>query len=101
MSHLFQVFSQRMVGKVNFFRPWDAYKAFFGEANTDYWLGNDMIHKLTEGDTQRLKIDLTYRGQVKYADYSTFWIDNEAQNYKLTVSGFSGATPPGLYGNDI
>ena len=67
----------------------------FGNLPGEFWLGNDNIHLLTKDHDQKLKIELKYNGQVKYADYSTFWIDNEDQKYNLTVSGFSGSHPPG------
>ena len=84
-----------MDGSINFYRRWDIYKKFFGEINGEYWLGNDVIHQLTEAHDQKLKIELMYYYELQFADYSTFWIENEAQKYRLTVSGFSGAVPPG------
>ena len=80
---------------MDFYRDWAEYKTGFGAVNGEFWLGNDNIHLLTKRHNQKLKIELTYNGQVKFADYSTFWIENEAQKYKLTVSGFSGSSPPG------
>ena len=80
---------------MDFYRDWAQYKRGFGDVNGEFWLGNDYIHILTKRHDQKLKIELTYNGEVKYADYSTFWIENEAQKYRLTESGFSGSTPPG------
>ena len=84
---------------MDFYRDWADYKTGFGDVNGEFWLGNENIHFLTKHHNQRLKIELTYNGEIKYADFSTFWIENEAQKYKLTVSGFSGSSPPGGFVN--
>ena len=94
---LSQVFQRRQDGSVDFFRNWTNYKTGFGDLSGEFWLGNDNIHLLTKGHDQKLKIELTYNNETLYADYSTFWIDNENLKYKLTVSGFSGAKPPGRF----
>ena len=80
---------------MDFYRDLAYYKRGFGELTGEFWLGNDNIHLLTKDHDQKLKIELTYNGEVAYADYSTFWIENEAQNYRLIVSGFSESSPPG------
>ena len=80
---------------MDFYRDWAEYKTGFGDVNGEFWLGNDNLHLLTKGHNQKLKIELNNNNEVKVADYSTFWIDNESQKYKLTVSGFSGSSPPG------
>ena len=79
---------------MDFYQRWDAYKTGFGNLTGEFWLGNDNIHLLSKAHDQKLKIELTYNGEVQFADYSVFWIENEAKNYKLTVSGFSEAVPP-------
>ena len=84
---------------MDFYRNWADYKRGFGDVNGEFWLGNDNIHLLTKRNDQKLKIELTYNGEIKYADYSTFWIENEAQKYKLNVSGFSGSSTPGWFVN--
>ena len=39
----------------------------------------------------RLRIDIVdYFGDLKYADYGTFYIDGEDQNYALHVDDYSG-----------
>ena len=94
-NYQFQVFQHRQDGSVDFYRGWAEYKMGFGNLSGEFWLGNDNIHLLTKDHNQKLKVELTYNHEVKYVDYSTFWIDNESQKYRLTVSGFSGTSPPG------
>ena len=93
--YILKVFQRRQDGSVDFYRDWAEYKTGFGDVNGEFWLGNDNIHLLTKRHDQKLKIELTYNGEVKYADYSTFWIENEAQKYRLTELGFSGSSALG------
>ncbi|KAL7978457.1 hypothetical protein Chor_004274 [Crotalus horridus] len=41
------VFQRRSDGSVDFFRDWAAYKKGFGSQLTEFWLGNDHLHRLT------------------------------------------------------
>lgn len=73
----------------DFYRTWAEYKAGFG-TSSNFWLGNDYINDLTKNGTS-LYIKLTHGdGTVKYAKYSNFSVNNEANKYKLTVSGYTG-----------
>jgi len=75
-----------------FERSWNEYKRGFGDTNSNYWIGNDMLSWLTTNDNYTLRFDLQARSTGKwfYAEYSTFVVLPEAQNYKLQVAGFSG-----------
>lgn len=54
-------------------------------------LGNDVIHQLTENNTQKLRVELQrFSGETGHADYSNFAVGNENSKYKLTLSGYSG-----------
>ena len=53
--------------------------------------GNDNIHVLTNSGLTFLRIELMdYTGEWRYAEYSTFLVESEANKYRLTVSGYSG-----------
>ncbi len=41
------VIQRRLNGTVDFYRGWDDYKNGFGDLNTEFWLGNEKIHQLT------------------------------------------------------
>ncbi|KAF6039831.1 hypothetical protein EB796_001867 [Bugula neritina] len=52
--------------------------------------GLDHIYYLTR-DNQKLSIYLEdFEGEVKSANYSTFYIEDSSSNYLLSVSGYSG-----------
>ena len=83
---------QQHIHLSGFNHSWYNYKRGFGDTNSNYWIGNDMISYLTTTYDYTLKFDLQQRstGKWVYAEYSTFVVLPEAYNYKLQVSGFSG-----------
>ena len=77
----------------NFFnRSWEEFKVGFGDPSGNYWLGNDLLSQLTLTGRYKLRFDLQSRsnGSWYYAEYSTFIVLSEADNYTLQVDGFSG-----------
>ncbi|CAH1271259.1 FCN1 [Branchiostoma lanceolatum] len=86
------VFQRRLDGSVDFYRGWDDYKRGFPSDMTgEFWLGNDKIHRLTAQKACALRVDLeAYDGNTTYAVYDSFSIDDEANNYTLAISGYSG-----------
>ena len=96
ISFSVKVLQQRVNGKIDFYRGWNDYKNGFGDLNVEFWLGNDNIHLLTLNHDQKVKIELiTPANEIAYADYGSFWIENEEKKYLVNISGFSGADPPG------
>ena len=96
ISFSVKVFQQRANGTIDFYRGWEDYKTGFGDLNVEFWLGNDNIHLLTSNHNQKLKIELiTPANEIAYADYDSFWIENEEETYLVNISGYSGAHPPG------
>ena len=93
---MLQVFQRRVDGSVDFYRNWAEYKEGFGNLNGEFWLGNDNLHLLTKNHNRKLKVELRNpSSHFAYADYDEFWVDAETSQYKLHVSGFSNASPPG------
>jgi hypothetical protein len=41
------VIQQRINGTVDFYRGWKDYKNGFGDLRTEFWLGNEKIHQIT------------------------------------------------------
>ncbi|XP_019646376.1 PREDICTED: fibrinogen-like protein 1 [Branchiostoma belcheri] len=85
------VIQRRLDGSVPFNRTWEEYKHGFGNKNGEYWLGNDNIHLLTTQKDYRLRIDMMdWDMRTRYAEYNTFRVSGESDQYRLTVSGYSG-----------
>jgi len=83
------VFSRRMDGSVDFYRPWVDYKNGFGKPSGEYWLGLDKINRLSRTMPHKLRIDLTaFDGAKKFGTWKTFMVDDEAHKYTLTARGF-------------
>jgi ficolin len=87
------VFQRRQNGSEHedFYRTWDEYKTGFGNLTSEFWLGNDKIHRLSARVLTRLGVDLeAWRGGLKNATYGKFRIENETLNYTLTVESYTG-----------
>uniref|UniRef100_A0A8W8P7D7 Fibrinogen C-terminal domain-containing protein n=1 Tax=Magallana gigas TaxID=29159 RepID=A0A8W8P7D7_MAGGI len=55
-------------------------------------VGNTAIHALTKDKNQILRIDMMkFSGEKGHATYSSFFVDNEANKYKLTLGSFNGS----------
>ena len=70
----------------------DEYKHGFGDTDGNYWIGNNVLTWLTGKGKYKLKFDLQSRSTSKwyYAEFSTFRVLSEADNYKLQRAGYSG-----------
>ncbi|CAC5378486.1 Ryncolin-4,Angiopoietin-related protein 1,Ficolin-3,Ficolin-2,Ryncolin-1,Tenascin-R,Fibrinogen-likeprotein 1,Angiopoietin-1,Tenascin-X,Fibrinogen C domain-containing protein 1-A,Fibrinogen C domain-containing protein 1,Fibrinogen gamma chain,Angiopoietin-related protein 2,Angiopoietin-2,Microfibril-associated glycoprotein 4,Fibrinogen alpha chain,Ficolin-1-A,Ficolin-1,Fibrinogen C domain-containing protein 1-B,Angiopoietin-4 [Mytilus coruscus] len=87
------VIQRRMDGSTNFTRTWNLYSGGFGNANGEYWLGNEIIHQLTYTSNYTLRIDMwDWDGRDAYSQWTTFRVAPETDFYRLSVSGFEGGT---------
>ncbi|XP_015269405.1 PREDICTED: veficolin-1-like [Gekko japonicus] len=85
------VFQRRQDGSVDFYRGWQSYKKGFGNHASEFWLGNDKIHLLTNSGVQQLRIDTRdFNDTNTYAAYTTFRILSEEENYRLQVGSYLG-----------
>ncbi|XP_073412148.1 ficolin-1-B-like isoform X2 [Dendrobates tinctorius] len=83
------VFQKRMDGSVDFFRDWNAYKKGFGHQSSEFWLGNDNLHRLTYSGKFHLRVDFTdFSNDHTFALYRDFSISSEEQNYTLSSVQF-------------
>ncbi|XP_078337945.1 fibroleukin-like isoform X2 [Crassostrea virginica] len=90
-TYWWTIIQRRLDGSESFYRDWASYKSGFGSLLSEFWLGNDNIHVLTNSGLTFLRIELMdYTGEWRYAEYSTFLVESEANKYRLTVSGYSG-----------
>ncbi|XP_022809164.1 ficolin-2-like [Stylophora pistillata] len=85
------IFQRRLDGSVDFDRDWKTYKDGFGNPIGEFWLGNDNLHRLTATNDVMLRVDLEdFEGNITYAKYATFNVTDEAENYTLTLGGYTG-----------
>lgn len=94
---------RRLDGSVDFARTWDQYKTGFGNAETEFWIGTENLHRLTTQANYSLHIELwDVYGYYWTANYDTFYIDNETNNFALHISGYHGNASDSLtYSNNI
>ena len=91
------VIQRRTDGSVDFFKNWVDYKLGFGSLENEFWLGNEKIYRLTKRKNMMIRIDLEdFDGSKVYAEYRTFYIDGENDNYRLHVSSYSGTAGDSL-----
>ncbi|XP_041375041.1 ficolin-3-like [Gigantopelta aegis] len=85
------VFQRRRDGSEEFYRTWNQYKDGFGGVDTEFWLGNEIIHQITSRAVYELRIELEdFEGNMRYAMYSPFSLGSEAENYTLHIGSYSG-----------
>uniref|UniRef100_A0A0B8RYV1 Ficolin 2 n=1 Tax=Philothamnus irregularis TaxID=1899461 RepID=A0A0B8RYV1_9SAUR len=85
------VFQRRSDGSVDFFRDWAAYKRGFGSQLTEFWLGNDHLHRLSSLGKNELRVDLIdFDNQRSFAKYASFQVAAESDWYRLTLGSFTG-----------
>ncbi|KAK2156487.1 hypothetical protein LSH36_212g04000 [Paralvinella palmiformis] len=90
---------RRQDGSVDFAdKLWNDYKDGFGQLGEEFWLGNEKIHDLTTNASYRVRFDfVTFDGRWTYAEYSTFMIGPETDNYRLKIGGYSGTACNDIY----
>uniref|UniRef100_A0A8C5KNE6 Fibrinogen C-terminal domain-containing protein n=1 Tax=Jaculus jaculus TaxID=51337 RepID=A0A8C5KNE6_JACJA len=87
------VFQRRQDGSVDFYRSWASYKAGFGNQESEFWLGNENLHQLTLKGTWNLRVELEdFNGDLTFAQYATFRVLGEEDQYQLVVGKFLEGT---------
>ncbi|XP_071868977.1 protein scabrous isoform X2 [Bombus fervidus] len=87
------VIARRIDGTLDFDRNWNDYSVGFGSPVSEYWIGNEILHRLTDhGDNcTSLRIDmLDIYGERWRAEYQSFRVESEETGYRLDVYGYSG-----------
>ncbi|KAM4663916.1 ficolin-2-like [Discoglossus pictus] len=83
------VFQRRWDGSVDFSRDWKSYKTGFGKRKNEFWLGNDILHKITSNGTWELRIDLQdFENTKHFAKYASFKVLGEDEKYTLLLGDF-------------
>ncbi|GIY07779.1 techylectin-5A [Caerostris darwini] len=88
-------------GMQYFNKGWSFYKRGFGNIARDFWLGNDNIYALTNQAPCEIRFDLEdHNGESRNAVYKTFSIDDEAGDYTIHISDYSGDAGDGMKFHD-
>ena len=76
-------FQRRFDGSVDFHtKHWDDYKKGFGDEDGEYWLGNDILYKLTSEDKYDLfVIAENFDGETQIKRFEHFTVGSEASDY--------------------
>ncbi|XP_071948679.1 scavenger receptor cysteine-rich domain-containing protein DMBT1-like [Antedon mediterranea] len=83
------VIQKRDDGIVDFYQNWNDYKTGFGDINDEFWLGNEVIHRLTNQGHYALRIDLEdFVGNSAYALYDSIVVLDENQDYQILLGNF-------------
>ncbi|KAF8782031.1 Protein scabrous like protein [Argiope bruennichi] len=82
---------KRFNGSESFFRDWSEYRNGFGDLNAEFWIGNNPLHLLTRKRRMKLHIDMwDIQERYFYAEYQTFLIRSELDQYAIEISNHSG-----------
>ncbi|KAL9826504.1 fibrinogen-like protein 1-like protein [Geothlypis trichas] len=72
-------------------QSWTTYKYGFGNVHSDYWLGTEYLHLLTQQGTYKVRFVVRDKANVThYAEYDIFRVENEASGYPLRLGRHSG-----------
>lgn len=83
--------------KQDFNRSWTDYRKGFGSVEKEFWLGNDVIYALTNQELVSLRIDLeSFEDEKRYAEYSSFRVDNQDGRYQLHLGDYNGSAADSL-----
>ncbi|CAM9735888.1 unnamed protein product [Bubo scandiacus] len=77
--------------EITWAESWSTYKYGFGNVHTDYWLGTEYIHRISQQKVYQVRFviwDAT--NNIKFADYSLFSVEDESQGYRLRLGTYSG-----------
>ena len=78
------VIQKRIDGSVDFNRNWKSYKEGFGDANGEYWIGNEFIHQFTNnGSTEMIAEAKAFNDERIAVKFKNFRVSDEKSNYRL------------------
>ncbi|KAH8250765.1 hypothetical protein KR038_003997 [Drosophila bunnanda] len=82
------VIAYRYDGSEDFNRDWVTYKAGFGSLNTEFFIGLEKLHRLTNSEHHELLVIMrNKKGEERFAIYDHFSIGSESEKYLLYVLG--------------
>ena len=94
------VISRHIDDAISFDRVWKEYRNGFGNFDENFWLGLEKIKRITDynGATFELYIGLESfhaTGNLKWAEYGSFSLDTELNDYKISISSYNTSSDAG------
>ncbi|NXL36399.1 FGL1L protein, partial [Glaucidium brasilianum] len=81
----------RQSTEITWAESWSTYKYGFGNLHTDYWLGTEYIHRISQQKVYQVRFVIwDASNNTKFADYSLFNVEDESQGYRLRLGAYSG-----------
>ena len=81
-------------GFESYHRNWNDYEMGFGSLTGELWYGLRALHCLTSNGDWELRIDFTFSNETEsFMHYNHFRVGPATDNYRLSISGFTGITP--------
>lgn len=78
-------------GSIDFNKSWEEYAVGFGSPSNEYWIGNEMLHSLTQDNCTKIKIVMEdIYDNIWQAEYNDFRVGSRENGFKLTISGYQG-----------
>ena len=88
-------------GLVSFHRNWNDYEMGFGSLTGELWYGLHAFHCLTSGNWDS-RIDFVFsNGTKSFMHYNHFRVGPATDNYRLSISRFTGITPNDPFATDL
>ncbi|EDV94259.1 GH23543 [Drosophila grimshawi] len=82
------VIQHRFDGSLNFYRDWNAYRNGFGFYNGEFFIGLELLHRLTKSRPFELYVELVdFNNHMFHAQYDSFLVGSEEEKYMLKSLG--------------
>uniref|UniRef100_K1QS23 Angiopoietin-4 n=1 Tax=Magallana gigas TaxID=29159 RepID=K1QS23_MAGGI len=79
---------RRLSNTMNFDKTWTEFKNGFGVPQNAYWIGNDVIHHLTNRQPHSMNVIFKLNnGNILYQKYEGFFIGDESTSYQINLAG--------------
>ena len=75
---------------LSFERNWVEYEDGFGKPDSEFWLGNKVIHELSKRQVEVQIVLISRSNLTGPAKYSRFKVHGQNDKYRLEISGYVG-----------
>ncbi|XP_074701367.1 fibrinogen-like protein 1-like protein [Strix aluco] len=76
---------------VTWAESWSTYKYGFGSVHSEYWLGTEYIHQISQQKVYQVRFVIQdSTGKINFSDYNLFSVEDESHGYRLRLGAYSG-----------